>query len=69
MLVRHMTEQAHGLADSFEDALGDPEARIRPRSKQGPTRLGMAFYLIEEPTPNTPTPVPAKRSQRRRKSG
>jgi len=68
MLVRHMTEQAHGLADSFEDALSDPEARIRTPSRQRPTRLGMAFYLIEEPGAHTPTPSPARPRRRRRKS-
>jgi hypothetical protein len=70
MLVRQMTEQTHSMADSFEDALSNPEARIRPRSKQGPTRLGMAFYLIEEPThPNPPNPPRAKSLRRPRKSG
>jgi Family of unknown function (DUF6502) len=69
MLVRHMTEQTQGLADSFEDALGNPEARIRARSTQGPTRLGMAFYLIEEPAlPAPSTRPPANRARRPRGS-
>lgn len=68
MLVHHLTEQAHGLADSFEDALSNPEARIHPGSKQGPTRLGMAFYLIEEPSSRaSPTQAPAKSKQRSRR--
>ena len=70
MLVRHMTEQARGLADSFEDALSNPEAQIRPRSKEKPTRLGMAFYLIEEPArPAPPLPSAASSKRRTRRSG
>jgi hypothetical protein len=70
MLVRQMTEQAHSLADSFEDALSNPEAMIQSRSKRGATRLGMAFYLIEEPArPNPPLLPPARSLQRRRKRG
>lgn len=70
MLVRHLSEQAHALADSFEDALSNPEARIRRRSKEGPTRLGMAFYLIEEPArADTPPAPPAKSRRRPRKKG
>jgi len=67
MLVRHMSDQAHSLADSFEDALSNPEAQIRPHSKQKPTRLGMAFYLIEESA--SPSPLnrsPAKPTRTRR---
>jgi hypothetical protein len=69
MLVRHMTEQSQSMADSFEDALSNPEARIRAHPKRGPTRLGMAFYLIEEPARPNPPRSPAKSLRRPRRSG
>jgi hypothetical protein len=70
MLVRDMSEQTQALADSFEDALSNPDARVRPRSSPGATRLGMAFYLIEEPARPDPDPSqPAKSLQRRRSPG
>jgi hypothetical protein len=71
LLIRDMTEQAQVLADSFEDALSNPEATIRPSHvAKDARRVGMGFFLIDEPTLVTPaTGVPAKSVQQRRKTG
>jgi Family of unknown function (DUF6502) len=51
LLVRDLTEQAEVLADSFEDALNDPERLVRPaRSAQDAHRLGVCIFVVEEPT-------------------
>jgi hypothetical protein len=51
LLVRDLTEQAEVLADSFEDALNDPERTVRPsRAAQDAHRLGVCIFVVEEPT-------------------
>ena len=51
LLVRDLTEQAEVLADSFEDALNDPERIVRPaRSAQDAKRLGVCIFVVEEAT-------------------
>ena len=51
LLMRDVTEQAEALADSFEDALSDPERTLRPaRVAQDARRLGLCVFVVEEAT-------------------
>jgi hypothetical protein len=51
LLMRDVTEQAEVLADSFEDALNDPERTVRPaRIAQDAHRLGLCIFVVEEAT-------------------
>ena len=51
LLMRDVTEQAEVLADSFEDALNDPERTVRPgRVAQDAHRLGLCIFVVEEAT-------------------
>ena len=51
MLKRDMTSQADVAADGLQQLLGFSEHQIHPGSKPQPAvRLGMGYYIIEEPT-------------------
>lgn len=51
LLLRDMTQQADVLADSFQDALNDPERIIRPtRSAQDAHRISIGIFVMEEAT-------------------
>jgi hypothetical protein len=71
LLMRDFTEQAEVLADSFEDALNDPERTVRPaRSAQDAHRLGVCIFVVEEPTLVDPAAEPSGVTARRsRKPG
>jgi hypothetical protein len=71
LLMRDLTEQAEVLADSFEDALNDPERVVRPaRSAQDAHRLGVCIFVVEEPTLVDPVKEPSGVTARRsRKPG
>ncbi|MDP9017797.1 MAG: DUF6502 family protein [Candidatus Eremiobacteraeota bacterium] len=70
LLIRDMSAQASVLADAFEDALSNPKAQVHPQAAKQARRLGMAFYLIDEPAhPSPALTVPAKPLQRRQKTG
>jgi hypothetical protein len=69
LLMRDLTEQAEVLADTFEDALNDPERTIRPaRSAQDAQRVGVCIFVVEEATLVEPivepASVPARRSRK-----
>jgi hypothetical protein len=71
MLMRDLTEQAEVLADSFEDALNDPQRTVRPtRIAQDAQRVGVCIFVVEEATLVEPVVEPASAPARRsRKSG
>jgi len=71
LLIRDLTQQAEGLADSFHDALDDPNRTVRPaRMAQDSHRLGIGIFLIEEPTLVEPASAATPTTPaRRRKSG
>jgi hypothetical protein len=71
LLMRDLTEQADVLADSFEDALNDPERSVRPaRSTQDARRVGVCIFVVEEATLVEPVAAPADVPTRRsRKPG
>lgn len=51
MLLRDITQQAEVLADSFQDALSDPERIVRPtRSAQDAHRISIGIFVTEEAT-------------------
>jgi hypothetical protein len=49
MLIRDLTQQASVLADSMEDALNDPHHKAKGANVEGALRLGIGFYVFEEP--------------------
>ncbi len=64
VLKRDFTNYADSLADSMQEFLDNPHSNVSPGRKAQPAvRLGMGFYLIEEPT----TVEPKISKQRRRK--
>ena len=69
LLMRDLTEQAEVLADTFDDALNDPERTIRPaRSAQDAQRVGVCIFVVEEAALVEPivepAGVPARRSRK-----
>lgn len=60
LLKRDFTNYADTLADSMQDFLDSPQNNVSPgRKPQTAVRLGMGFFLIEEPS--TVAPKKAKR--------
>jgi hypothetical protein len=65
LLLRDITQQSEVLADTFQDALNDPERIVRPaRSAQDAHRISIGIFVTEEPTLVTTSsdsvPPPAK---------
>ena len=65
LLLRDITQQSEVLADTFQDALSDPERIVRPtRSAQDAHRISIGIFVTEEPTLVPPSsasvPIPAK---------
>jgi len=51
LLLRDITQQSEVLADTFQDALNDPERIVRPtRSAQDAHRISIGIFVTEEPT-------------------
>ena len=51
LLLRDITQQSEVLADTFQDALNDPERIVRPtRSAQDAHRISIGIFVMEEPT-------------------
>jgi len=51
LLLRDITHQSEVLADTFQDALNDPERIVRPaRSAQDAHRISIGIFVTEEPT-------------------
>ena len=51
LLLRDITQQSEVLADTFQDALNDPERIVRPtRSAQDAHRISVGIFVTEEPT-------------------
>jgi hypothetical protein len=66
MLVRDLTSQTDAVADGLEDALNNPAARVLPGEEpKDAVRLGLAFYLFEEPRviERTPSKPPRRRPE------
>jgi AcrR family transcriptional regulator len=65
LLLRDITQQAEVLADTFQDALQDPERSIRPaRSAQDAHRITIGIFVVDEATlvaAASPAVVPARR--------
>ena len=69
LLLRDITHQAEVLADSFQDALNDPDRIVRPsRSAQDAHRISLGLFVAEEPALVAPSsaspPTPTKRSRK-----
>lgn len=69
LLLRDITHQAEVLADSFQDALNDPDRNVRPsRSAQDAHRISLGLFVAEEPALVAPSsaspPTPTKRSRK-----
>jgi hypothetical protein len=69
LLLRDITQQAEVLADSFQDALNDPERIVRPaRSAQDAHRISLGIFVAEEATLVEPASaslaIPAKRPRK-----
>jgi hypothetical protein len=47
MLVRDITEQAQGFADSTDDALNDPGQTLKGRDREQGASLGVGLYIFE----------------------
>jgi hypothetical protein len=65
LLLRDITHQAEVMADSFQDALSDPERIVRPtRSAQDAHRISIGIFVTEEATLVPPSSasvqIPAK---------
>lgn len=66
MLLRDVTQQADVLADAFQDALNDPTHTVKPgKGVQDARRVGLAIYIVDEPTEVDPTAAPSKPRPRR----
>ena len=69
LLLRDITQQAEVLADSFQDALNDPERIIRPtRAAQDAHRISIGIFVTEEATLVEPSESLSKPAKRRRQA-
>ncbi len=69
LLLRDITQQADVLADTFQDALNDPDRIVRPtRSAQDAHRISIGIFVAEEPTlvepPAASLTAPTKRPRK-----
>ncbi len=69
LLLRDISQQSEVLADSFQDALNDPDRIVRPaRSAQDAHRISIGIFVAEEPTlvepPSASAPAPTKRPRK-----
>jgi hypothetical protein len=68
LLIRDITQQAEVLADSFQDALQDPERTVRPtRAAQDAHRIGIGIFVTEEATLVESSSESLKTSTKRRR--
>ncbi len=69
LLLRDITQQADVLADTFQDALLDPERTLRPgRNEQDAHSISIGIFIMDEATLVAPTATVAP-PPRRRKGG
>jgi hypothetical protein len=71
LLLRDITQQADVLADTFQDALNDPDRVVRPaRSAQDAHRISIGIFVAEDPALVEPPPAsPPAPTKRPRKAG
>jgi hypothetical protein len=65
MLVRDLTEQAQGFADSADDALNDPGQTLRGRDREQGASLGVGLYIFETRQEEEAFPTYAPKSRTR----
>jgi hypothetical protein len=69
MLVRDLTEQMQGFADSADDALNDPGQTLRGRDREQGASLGVGLYVFETQQEETlPAYAPKSRPKKVRKA-
>jgi len=64
MLIRDLSQQASVLADSMDDALNDPHHKAKGANVDGALRLGIGFYVFEEPAEGR-SPIPERQDKAR----
>jgi len=68
MLVRDLTEQAQGFADSADDALNDPGQTLKGRDRGQGASLGVGLYIFERQQEEEAFPTYAPKSRMPRKA-
>ena len=67
VIRRDLTAQTDTLVDSFDDALNNPDATVKPANEvKDAVRLGIAVYIFETPVEVEPAPRPKQKAKARR---